>query len=99
MAKLRMLFLILAILLIVFGVCCFIGSNYIAGVQDRVEDSWAATIDMGYTTMSREEFLDYADENVPKLKNAGIVSECAAAGCIVLFAIGEAKLKKSNKAE
>ena len=99
MAKLRMLFLIFGILLVIFGVLCFGCANYLSSVEDDLEEKWYSGVEMGSKRMSHDEFMDYADENIPKLNGAEIVSECAAVGNFVLFGIGESKLKKSKKSE
>lgn len=96
-AKIKALFVVLAILLVLLGIGCIAGKAYLDEFRDDVKDKGVRGITkVEYIggVMDYDDFMDKSESDMKTMGAAAPVCFALAAGCIVLFAMGESKAKK-----
>ena len=99
LAKIKVLFLIFAILFILFGIACVGSKGYIEDFRDDVKKKGVS----GFTKveylgqkLSYDEFMDKSKEDIDTLEGGTPVFFVLGAGMIVLFIVGNTAAKKQK---
>ena len=99
-AKIKVLFLILGILFILFGAACIGSKSYLEDFRKDVKKkgvSGITRVEYIGGTLSYDDFMDRSKEDIDTLGAAGPVCIVLGVGGFVLFGFGEAKAKKLKK--
>lgn len=100
LAKIKVLFLIFAILFILFGIACVGSKGYIEDFRDDVKKkgvSGLTKVEYLGQKLSYDEFMDKSEKDIDTM--AGAIPVCFVMGGVnvVLFVLGEVKAKQLKK--
>lgn len=96
-ARIRVLFLVLTIIFLGFGLMCIASEDYIGQMRDDAKAKPAAEVEYLNKRLPYDDFLVQSEKDMEVMGDAAVYGLCLCGFNAVIFVLGQVKASKQKK--